>query len=181
MRYKIANIVAYTETSETLNLTQISQTLPNTEYVPEIYFALIYRIDDPKISILVNKSGKLIFVGGKSVEDIERARDIFFHELKVIGYSPLTQQIYVRNMVAVYDLSRRVDLRQLIQRSHSKHLDYNPDRFRAVYLKNQDPKFTATIYRSGKIVILGTRSIRALQSAIRIVIEIVNQALGETN
>ena len=56
MNYEIVNIIALTDLSEKLDLEKINLSLSNCEYEPEVYFALIYRIKKPKISILINKS-----------------------------------------------------------------------------------------------------------------------------
>jgi transcription initiation factor TFIID TATA-box-binding protein len=43
--------------------------IENVEYEPEIFLGLVYRIEVPKLVVLVFSSGKLVIAGGKSPED----------------------------------------------------------------------------------------------------------------
>ena len=92
-KYRIVNIVANTDIDEKLDLDKLKKSLYNCEYVPEVYFAMIFRVINPKLSILVNSSGKIIFTGGKSLEDIKIARDIFFLQLDRLNYQPKKNNI----------------------------------------------------------------------------------------
>ena len=42
-------------------------------YEPEIFPGLIYRMEKPKITVLIFNSGKINFVGAKKQEDITEA------------------------------------------------------------------------------------------------------------
>jgi transcription initiation factor TFIID TATA-box-binding protein len=42
-------------------------------YEPEQFPGLIYRMDDPKVVILIFASGKLVCTGAKKEEDVPRA------------------------------------------------------------------------------------------------------------
>ena len=99
MNCQIVNMVASTTTNEKLNLNTIQGSYSNVKYNPQIYFALIYKITDPKVSILVNWSGKLIITGAKSEKEIEIARNIFFNDMKKIGYCPQINDIIIQNIV----------------------------------------------------------------------------------
>jgi transcription initiation factor TFIID TATA-box-binding protein len=43
--------------------------IENVEYEPEIFPGLVYRIEVPKLVVLVFSSGKLVIAGGKTPED----------------------------------------------------------------------------------------------------------------
>jgi len=64
--------------------------------------------------------------------------------------------------VAVLRLPNQIDLE--IIASH-QNVIYEPEQFPAAIMKSTDPKVTYLIFGSGKIVILGTKSLRELQEA----------------
>lgn len=70
---KIENIVASAKLDKELNLDNIAFTLENTEYEPEQFPGLVYRMCDPKVTFLLFGSGKVICTGGKTLADVKRA------------------------------------------------------------------------------------------------------------
>lgn len=70
---RLENIVASAKLEQELNLDDIAFTLENTEYEPEQFPGLVYRMDDPKVTFLLFGSGKIICTGGRSIKDVERA------------------------------------------------------------------------------------------------------------
>ncbi|MEA3343809.1 MAG: TATA-box-binding protein [archaeon] len=67
---KIQNIVASASVGTELNLNQIAFQLEGTEYEPEQFPGLVYRLDGPKTVFLLFSSGKVICTGGKSEEEV---------------------------------------------------------------------------------------------------------------
>lgn len=72
-KVKLENIVASARLERELNLDHIAFTLENTEYEPEQFPGLVYRMDDPKVTFLLFGSGKVICTGGRSISDVRRA------------------------------------------------------------------------------------------------------------
>jgi transcription initiation factor TFIID TATA-box-binding protein len=72
-RVKVENMVASAKLDRELNLDQIAFALENTEYEPEQFPGLVYRMDDPKVTFLLFGSGKIICTGGRSIADVKRA------------------------------------------------------------------------------------------------------------
>lgn len=71
----IQNIVASADLGDVLNLNAVALGfgMENIEYEPEQFPGLVYRMDDPKVVILLFGSGKLVITGGKSPLDCENA------------------------------------------------------------------------------------------------------------
>ncbi|MFH1056120.1 MAG: TATA-box-binding protein [Candidatus Altiarchaeota archaeon] len=83
----VQNIVASTSIGVKVNLDQLAINCFNTEYEPEQFPGLIYRLDDPKTVMLVFRSGKVIITGAKNVKDIQKAAEKtkqMVHEHKAI-------------------------------------------------------------------------------------------------
>lgn len=83
----IQNIVASADLATVLNLNAIAVGLglENIEYEPEIFPGLVYRVEDPKVVILIFSSGKLVVTGGKTPEDCEMGVDVIRDQLDNMG------------------------------------------------------------------------------------------------
>ncbi|KIW08403.1 TATA-box-binding protein, variant [Verruconis gallopava] len=62
----------------------------------------------------------------------------------------------LQNLVATVNLSCRLDLKTIAL--HARNAEYNPKRFAAVIMRIRDPKTTALIFASGKMVVTGAKS-----------------------
>jgi transcription initiation factor TFIID TATA-box-binding protein len=81
------NIVASSDLGAKINLNAIaiSLGLEKVEYEPEQFPGLVYRIDNPKVVVLLFGSGKLVCTGARKPEDVEAAVDKITEELKAAG------------------------------------------------------------------------------------------------
>ncbi|KAK2460623.1 hypothetical protein APHAL10511_007093 [Amanita phalloides] len=73
------------------------------------------------------------------------------HITAVEGIVPTLQ-----NIVATVNLDCRLDLKTIAL--HARNAEYNPKRFAAVIMRIRDPKTTALIFASGKMVVTGAKS-----------------------
>ena len=80
----IQNIVASSDLGIELNLDKISFSLENTEFEPEQFPGLVFRIDDPKVVFLLFRSGKIVCTGAKKPSDVDRAVVRLVQELRKI-------------------------------------------------------------------------------------------------
>jgi transcription initiation factor TFIID TATA-box-binding protein len=72
---KIQNIVASASLGGMIDLEKAAYTLSRTMYEPEQFPGLIYRVETPKVVILLFASGKLVCTGAKKEEDVYVAVD----------------------------------------------------------------------------------------------------------
>ncbi|KAI1104945.1 transcription factor TFIID-domain-containing protein [Jackrogersella minutella] len=72
----------------------------------------------------------------------------------VQGGSGLTPTL--QNIVATVNLECRLDLKTIAL--HARNAEYNPKRFAAVIMRIREPKTTALIFASGKMVVTGAKS-----------------------
>jgi transcription initiation factor TFIID TATA-box-binding protein len=166
MNYKIVNIIANTNLHERLNLTKIRESFEDVEYEPEIYFAAIYRLKNPKCSILLNSSGKIIFSGATSIKDIEDAREILLKKLRNLGYSPAEDAILIQNIVVLVKIPREIDFNRISANDLKMNLELKFDKSRCV-IKNKKPKFTAIIFRTGKCLIAGLKDENTITAVLK--------------
>ncbi|CAD6939515.1 unnamed protein product [Tilletia controversa] len=62
----------------------------------------------------------------------------------------------LQNIVATVNLDVRLDLKTIAL--HARNAEYNPKRFAAVIMRIREPKTTALIFASGKMVVTGAKS-----------------------
>ncbi|WP_423793089.1 TATA-box-binding protein [Methanocaldococcus indicus] len=81
---RIQNMVATADLGIEPNLDDIALMVDNTEYEPEQFPGLVYRMDDPKVVVLIFGSGKVVITGLKSLEDGKRALKKILETIKEI-------------------------------------------------------------------------------------------------
>jgi len=86
-KMEIQNIVASAELGARLDLDAIAFNLENSEYEPEQFPGLVYRMTDPKVAFLLFGSGKIVCTGARNAKQIEKAIDCLVKKLKEVGAS----------------------------------------------------------------------------------------------
>ncbi len=84
---KIQNIVASGTVGMDLNLNSLAMKLKNTEYEPEQFPGLVYKLidGDVRATFLLFSNGKVVCTGTKSEEEVNRALDKLVDNLKKLG------------------------------------------------------------------------------------------------
>jgi transcription initiation factor TFIID TATA-box-binding protein len=68
--FKVVNIVASASIGGKVDLEKTVTTLRKTIYEPEQFPGLIYRMDEPKVVMLIFASGSLVCTGAKQEQDV---------------------------------------------------------------------------------------------------------------
>ena len=105
-RLTVVNMVASTRVAEELDLPDIAIQL-NCEYEPEEFPGVVYRVVDPKLAILMFRSGRAVCTGGKNQNNIEVGIERMTNDLRAAGIETWDRkdvEIEVQNMVATYSL-----------------------------------------------------------------------------
>uniref|UniRef100_A0ACD5TPG1 Uncharacterized protein n=1 Tax=Avena sativa TaxID=4498 RepID=A0ACD5TPG1_AVESA len=105
--------------------------------------------------------------GGVAVMEGAQTVDLIRHPSGIV---PVLQ-----NIVSTVNLDCRLDLKQIALQA--RNAEYNPKRFAAVIMRIRDPKTTALIFASGKMVCTGAKSEEHSKLAARKYARIV-QKLG---
>jgi transcription initiation factor TFIID TATA-box-binding protein len=86
-KIEVQNIVASSDLGAKINLNSIaiSLGLEKVEYEPEQFPGLVYRLDVPKVVVLLFGSGKLVCTGARKPEDVEVAVEKITQELRAAG------------------------------------------------------------------------------------------------
>ena len=84
---KIQNIVASGSVGMDLNLNTLAMTLKNTEYEPEQFPGLVYKLVDSELraTFLLFSNGKIVCTGTKSESEVNKALEKLIANLKKIS------------------------------------------------------------------------------------------------
>ncbi len=81
---KIQNIVASGSVGMDLNLNVLAMKLENTEYEPEQFPGLVYKLPEKKATFLLFSNGKVVCTGTKSEAEVHTVLDILIENLKKV-------------------------------------------------------------------------------------------------
>ena len=81
---KIQNIVASGSVGMALNLNTLAMKLDNTEYEPEQFPGLVYKLPDTNATFLLFSNGKIVCTGTKSEEQVHKAVEKLIENLKKV-------------------------------------------------------------------------------------------------
>ena len=84
-KISIQNIVASGSVGMDLNLNVLAMKLENTEYEPEQFPGLVYKLDEAKATFLLFSNGKIVCTGTKSEDEVHEALDKLIVNLKKVS------------------------------------------------------------------------------------------------
>ncbi len=165
---KIENIVATVSIDQKIDLEEIERKLNNVEYEPEQFPGLIFRLEQPRVTALIFKSGKMVITGAKSTEELIRAVKTIFAILKREGIIEKARpRIQIQNIVASANLNVQVDLEKaayLLENSM-----YEPEQFPGLIYRLDEPRVVLLLFSSGKMVITGAKKEEEVKRAVETV------------
>ncbi|SMD30602.1 TATA binding protein of transcription factor TFIID [Picrophilus oshimae DSM 9789] len=163
----IENIVASTSLAEHLDLSKIALALEGSEYEPEQFPGLIYRLQEPKTAVLIFRSGKVNCTGAKNLDDVKKTIDIIIDKLKKADIEVYDNpDIIVQNIVAVYDLESNLNLTDIAMSLGLENVEYEPEQFPGLVYRVEEPKVVLLLFGSGKVVCTGAKEENEIEQAV---------------
>jgi len=84
-KISVQNIVASGSIGMDLNLNVLAMKLENTEYEPEQFPGLVYKLDEAKATFLLFSNGKIVCTGTKSEDEVHKALEMLIVNLKKVS------------------------------------------------------------------------------------------------
>ena len=163
----VQNIVASTTFAEKLDLDMIAQVLKETEYEPEQFPGLVYRLSTPKTATLLFRSGAANCTGAKTIADVETTIKIIAEKLKKIGITVYENpEIVIQNMVATSDLGGELNLNEVALALGLENVEYEPEQFPGLVYRRKEPYVVMLLFGSGKIVCAGAKTVDEVSQAV---------------
>ncbi len=171
--YNVENIVASISLRTFIPLKKVKR-LPNTQYNPEQFPGLVFRLPDLHVTFLVFGSGKLVCTGGRSKSDIDNAINRLLKELRKVGVTVKTQwKVEIQNIVASGNIGKNLDLNKIAY--NIEETEYNPEQFPGLVYKIPNSRITFLLFGTGKIVCTGAKKVSEIDEAIRILLSTINK------
>jgi len=153
----IVNVVASASIKEQLDLNEIAKKFPDTEYHPEQFPGLVFRLKVPKTATLVFRTGKMVCTGSTSEELAVKAVNIVVTKLRKGGIKIKKDAVItVQNIVSSINLGGKISLEKAA-RTVPRSM-YEPEQFPGVIHRMIDPKTVILIFASGKLVCTGAKT-----------------------
>jgi len=163
---KIENTVATVILDQTLDLNLIESRVPNVTYQPDQFPGLILRLEKPKTTALIFKSGKMVVTGAKSTEQLIEAVKRIIKLLRKHGIRIISKpRIQIQNIVASGDINAFINLERAAYLLEDSM--YEPEQFPGLIHRMSDPKVVLLIFSSGKMVITGAKQESEVEKAVR--------------
>jgi transcription initiation factor TFIID TATA-box-binding protein len=170
--YCIQNIVASANVGTELDLNKLALTMGGTEYEPEKFPGLIYRLKDPKSATLLFRSGKLVCTGSRTLQQVKQSIEMVVENVKKAG-TPITGSptIVVQNIVASADLGQAINLNAIAISLGLERVEYEPEQFPGLVYRLNEPKVCILLFGSGKLVCTGARTPQDVEDAVKKITE----------
>lgn len=163
---KIENVVASTSLNVKIPLDKIVGFLEGTEYEPEQFPGVVYRMKKPKAAALIFSSGKIVCTGARSPEDAGVAIGHVVEMIRSVGIKiPDGFQTTIENIVASARINAELNLDEIA--FSLENAEYEPEQFPGLVYRMTDPRVAFLLFGSGKIVCTGGRSIEDVHRALK--------------
>jgi transcription initiation factor TFIID TATA-box-binding protein len=165
--YKIENVVATVsvEIDEKMDLNTIARKYSDVEYNPERFPGLVMRIQEPKATILVFSTGKMVVTGLRDASEAETVVDDVIKRISKCKIKISKPNIIIQNIVASGDLKCSIDLNMAaVVMEYSM---YEPEVFPGLIYRMQDPKTVFLIFSTGRIVCTGGKTKEIVAEAVK--------------
>jgi len=153
----IVNVVASATIDQKLDLIEITKKFPETEYHPEQFPGLVFRLRNPKTATLIFRTGKMVCTGSTSEELAVKAVRTVVQKLRKEGIKIKKDAVVtVQNIVSSINLRGKVNLEKAA-RSLPRSM-YEPEQFPGLIHRMIDPKTVILVFASGKLVCTGAKT-----------------------
>ncbi len=165
--YKIENVVATVtlDIKEKIDLNIIARKYADCEYNPERFPGLVMRVTDPKATVLVFSTGKMVVTGMRQASEAKTVVDNVIQRIKKAKLEVSNPVITVQNIVASGDLHTPIDLNMAAV--VMEYAMYEPEVFPGLIYRMQDPKTVFLIFSTGRIVCTGGKTKEIVAQAVR--------------
>ena len=152
----IVNVVSSASINQKMDLIKIEKKFPETEYNPEQFPGLVFRLTNPKTATLIFRTGKMVCTGAKSEELSITAVNMVVQKLRKAKIKIKTDAIIsVQNIVSSINLGGKIHLEEAAKTLPRSM--YEPEQFPGLIHRMVDPKTVILLFASGKLVCTGAK------------------------
>lgn len=164
---KVENVVAFAVLGKRITLTKLVEKMENTEYEPEQFPGLVYRIKDPRAAALIFSSGKIVCTGSKSIQMAKEAMKKIVDDIrKTKTPMPRKFKVTIENIVASTKIEVKPKLMLEDIAISLEEVEYEPEQFPGLVYRMKSPRTAFLLFGSGKIICTGGRNLEDINIAL---------------
>ncbi|SCM22067.1 TATA-box binding protein, putative [Plasmodium chabaudi adami] len=175
---KIHNIISSANLDTEIDLRLVAVSIKSAEYNPSKINTLIIRINHPKCTALIFKSGRIMLTGTKSKTDsINGCKKIGKIIKFVTNQNIRLKNFKIENIIASANCNIPVRL-EMLAHDHKDYCNYEPELFAGLvyrYKPTSNLKSVILIFVSGKIIITGCKSLQKLNTVFQDIYNVLVQ------
>ncbi|KAL6199934.1 hypothetical protein ACLB2K_029716 [Fragaria x ananassa] len=166
----IQNVISTVNLGCKLDLHQITVKAQNAEYNPKRLHSVIMRTRDPKATVLIFASGKMVCTGAKSEAVSELAARKCVRTILKMGFDAKFKDFKIQNMVANCDVKFPIRLEGLAY-ANPHCTSYEPELFPGLRYRMKEPKITLLVFAYvRKLVITGAKRREDIHKAFEVIL-----------
>jgi transcription initiation factor TFIID TATA-box-binding protein len=175
---EVVNIAAVGDLGSEVDIEQIvhDADLAVSNYDPE-YNAAFFRFEEDGELVIQYVSGKYILRGDDDFENMHQVNNRYLSYLSDLGIEFGDATLEIKNVVAVGDLEREINLEALMVGLGLEQTEYEPEQFPGLVYRPSSSRCVMLVFASGKVVITGGRSEDQDQEAFSLLKREVNEIL----
>jgi len=177
--WKVENVVATVvidlgTSGKKIDLNQIARKYSDCEYNPERFPGLVMRAVEPKATILIFSTGKMVVTGLRAADE---AGAVVANVIKKMEQAKVNIEaepvITIQNIVASGDLHMSIDLNEAS--ILMENVMYEPEVFPGLIYRMQEPKAVFLIFSTGRIVCTGAKTKEIVGQAVEKLVDAVKE------
>ena len=177
--WKVENVVATVvldlgTSGKKIDLNQIARKYSDCEYNPERFPGLVMRVVEPKATILIFSTGKMVVTGLRAADE---AGAVVANVIKKMEQAKVNIEaepvITIQNIVASGDLHMSIDLNEAS--ILMENVMYEPEVFPGLIYRMQEPKTVFLIFSTGRIVCTGAKTKEIVGQAVEKLVDAVKE------
>ncbi len=161
-KIKIENLVLPIDFGVKMDLDLINREFENSEYSPEEFPGLVYRMKDPKATFLIFSSGKVNCTGIPTLKLAKQVIALLSEKFKTIGLDVKEPKFKIKNIVASMDLGKKVDLSKILKLDN---VEFEPAEFPGVIYRAKEYGIVFLTFSSGKVIISGASNVKDVKNS----------------
>lgn len=163
----IENVVTSATLETELSLDSLASDLHGAEYNVEQFPGIIYRSNNPRGTVLIFRSGKLVCTGASDLDTAHDVYTAFLEKLDELGVEHGSPDMEVQNIVGTGDLQHLLNLNAIAIGLGLEQTEYEPEQFPGLVYRMDDPDVVVLLFGSGRTVVTGARDDDEIREAIR--------------
>ncbi len=161
---RIENVVASAMVSHRLDISNILKHLPEAEYEPDRFPALLYHQNQPRSLIILFNNGKLICTGLGSIVDTGDVMHDLVRRLEECGEAIFdTYRVEVESIIASADMGKKLDIEVLYKNRALPNAELSTEEVKALVYRPPFEGITCLIFPSGRIAFTGAKDVEQVE------------------